>query len=144
MRPRPPALLPGSICSSKRACPCIFISRKANTQRITSLQVANDKESWWEHWSGRDDRCGESPAVSLRWTDVEFSTCRRDTPLLPTPPKRVTPKVPLTKAVLLDTLATEKEVSSRKYIINMVITQRNNFEVREEILRAQRSLNTSL
>lgn len=41
-----PRTFPGRVCSSKRACPCIFIASKANTQRITSLQVANDRYHW--------------------------------------------------------------------------------------------------
>lgn len=43
----------GRICSSQRACPCIFMASKANTQRITSLQVANDSTD------GRVTPCGK-------------------------------------------------------------------------------------
>lgn len=89
-RPRPPpAMLPGSICSSKRACPCIFISRKANTQRITSLQVANDKERWGE-LVRCDDRCDDGPDVSLRghiWR-LHFQMIHMPPP--PHTPQRVT------------------------------------------------------
>lgn len=130
-RPRPPpAMLPGSICSSKRACPCIFISRKANTQRITSLQVANDKERWGE-LVRCDDRCDDGPDVSLRghiWR-LHFQMIHMP-PLLRTPPKGL-PKAPLPKMMahpgaLQDISLQKKEADSRKHI-HMVSTQRNNF-----------------
>lgn len=87
----------GRICSSQRACPCIFMASKANTQRITSLQVANDST---------DGKAGSSSRrlpERKRWTGRVRGQAERERSLMegvapprpPHPKARPTPARPL-------------------------------------------------